>query len=79
MKVKVRLFGTLSQNFPDYRPSQGIEIEIPDSTIVEDLLTLFDISETKGAVAIANGRVLKANDEIQDGVTVDVFQSIHGG
>ena len=79
MKVKVKLYGTLSQDFPDYRPSQGIEIEIPDGTMVENLLTLLDISETKGAVAIVNGRVLKANDEIQDGVSVDVFQSIQGG
>lgn len=79
MKVKVRLHGTLRQNFPDYGSSQGFEIEIPDGTMVENLLTLLDISEPKGAAAIVNGRVLKADDEIQDGVSVDIFQIIQGG
>ena len=79
MKVNVKLHGTLGQNFPDYRPSQGAEIEIPVGTRVTDLLILLDIAEIKGAVAIVNGRVLKVDDEIQEGVSVDVFQSISGG
>jgi sulfur carrier protein ThiS len=79
MKVKVSLFGTLSQNFPDYQPSQGIEIEIPEGATVKDLLALLEISEARGAVVIAEGRVLKADDRLQCGVLVSIMQAIGGG
>jgi sulfur carrier protein ThiS len=79
MKVKVRLFGTLSQKIPDYRPSQGIEIEIPDGATVKDLLAHLEISEERGAAVIANGRVLDVDDQMEDGSSLDIFQSISGG
>ena len=79
MKVKVKLYGTLSLQVPGYKPSQGLVVEIPDGATVKDLLSHLVISETRGAAFIASGRVLKADDKIQDGVSVDVFQSMQGG
>ena len=79
MKVTVRLYGTLSQRFPSSRNSQDMEIEIPDGATVKDLLGLLEISESRGAVVIAEGRVLKADARIQRGVPVDVVQAIGGG
>ena len=79
MKVKVKLYGTLSLHVPEYKPSQGIEVEIPDGATVKDLLAHLKNLETRGAVVIANGRVLKADDKVQDGSSLDVFQSIQGG
>ena len=79
MKVKVKLYGTLSLQIPDYKLSQGIEVEILDGATVKDLLNQLEILETRGAVVIANGRVLKADDEVQNGALLDVFQSIQGG
>jgi sulfur carrier protein ThiS len=79
MKVKVKLYGTLSLHVPEYKPSQRIEIEIPDGATVKDLLAHLKISETRGAVVIVEGRVLKANDKMQDGASVEVLQSIQGG
>jgi len=79
MKVKVKLYGTLSQRFPGYQHSQGIEVEIPDGAMVKDLLALLEISESQGAVVIMEGRVLKADDKMQCGAPVNVLQSIQGG
>jgi sulfur carrier protein ThiS len=79
MKVKVKLYGTLRQPFPGYQHSQGIEVEIPDGATVEDLLTLLEIPESRGAVVIMEGRVLKADDKMRRGVPVNVFQTIQGG
>jgi sulfur carrier protein ThiS len=79
MKVKIRLFGTLSQKFPGYRPSEGIQIEIPDGATVKDLLAHLEIPVERGAAVIANGRVLDDNDEMEDGSSLDIFQSISGG
>jgi sulfur carrier protein ThiS len=79
MKTRVRLYGTLSQRFPGYQHSQGIEVEIPEGATVQDLLALLEISESQGAVVIAEGRILKADDKIQCRAQVDIFQSIRGG
>jgi sulfur carrier protein ThiS len=79
MKVMVRLYGTYSQCFPGYQPSQGVEFEIPEGATVKDLLTLLEVSEPQGAVVIAKGRVLKTSDEMQPGVPVNVMQVIGGG
>ena len=79
MKVTVKLYGTLSQRFPGYQHTQGIEVEIPEGATVQGLLDLLEISESQGAVVIVEGRVLKADDKIPCGVPVGVFQSIRGG
>ena len=79
MKVGVKLYGALSQSFPGYQHSQGIEVEIPDGATVKDLLALLEISESRGAVVIIEGRILKAHDTIQCGVTVNILQAIRGG
>ncbi len=79
MKVRVKLYGTLGQRFPGYQHSQGIEVEIPEGATVQDLLALLEIPESQGAVVIMEGRALKADDPVQRGVPVNVFQSIRGG
>jgi molybdopterin synthase sulfur carrier subunit len=77
--VRVRLFGTLGQGLLDYQPSQGIEVEVPEGATVRDLLVLLGLSECRGAVVIAEGRVLKADSRIQHGVSVNIMQAIGGG
>jgi sulfur carrier protein ThiS len=79
MKVKVKLYGTLSKRFPGYQPSQGIEVELPNGATPQDLLTHLEIPESLGAVVIAEGRIQKADDEIPKGVAVNVVQPIGGG
>jgi len=77
--MRVKLYGTLSQQFPDYRHSQGIEVEIADGATVKNLLALLEISESQGAVVAMEGRILKADDKMGCGAHVHVFQAIHGG
>jgi sulfur carrier protein ThiS len=79
MRITAKLYGTLSQQFPEYRHSEGIEVEIPDGATVNDLLALLEISESKGAVVAMEGRILKQDDTIRRGVPVQVFNAIHGG
>jgi sulfur carrier protein ThiS len=79
MKMRVKLYGALSQQFPGYKHSQGIEVEIPDGATVKGLLAPLAISESQGAVVAMDGRILKADDKIRRGDHVRVFQGIHGG
>jgi molybdopterin synthase sulfur carrier subunit len=79
MRIRAKLYGTLSQQFPDYRGSEGIEVEIPDGATVKDLLDRLGISESKKAVVAMEGRILKGDDTIRHGVPVQIFNAIHGG
>ena len=79
MKVRVKLYGTLSRRLTGYRHLQGIEVEIPDGATINDLLALLEISESQRAVVVTEGRILKAGDRIRGESLVTVFQAIHGG
>jgi sulfur carrier protein ThiS len=79
MKIRVRLFGTLGRDFPDYEPATGFEIEIPENAKVSDLLAYLKITEAHKAFVAINGRIMKPDDILQSGTAVHVFQSVFGG
>jgi sulfur carrier protein ThiS len=79
MKLRVRLYGTLSQQVPNYQHSQGIEVEVPDGARVKDLLARLAISESQGAVVVMDGRLLKADDTVRGGAPLHVLQPLSGG
>ena len=79
MRVRVGIFGTFRQRFPNYQPAQGMEVDLPEAATVRDLLKILDLSESQEAVVIAEGRVLGADDKLQPGVPVNVMQTIGGG
>ena len=79
MKMRVKLCGTLSQGFPGYQHSQGIEVEIPDGATIKDLLALLENPESQRAVVAMERRIGKPDDKIGRGVHGRVLQAIHGG
>jgi sulfur carrier protein ThiS len=79
MKVRVGVFGTFRERFPNYQPAQGMEVELPDGATVQDLLRLLDLSDSQGALVIAEGRILKADERLKRRVPVNVMQAIDGG
>lgn len=78
MKKRVKLYGTLAKLFPDYKHTEGVEVEIGEGARVKDLLALLGIPESRGAVVAMEGRILKSDDEI-DRDNIHVFQAMHGG
>jgi len=79
MKIRVRLFGTLGKNFPDYEPATGLEIEIPENATVDELLAYLKITESHGPVVAINGRIMRPEDVLPSGAAAVVFQSVFGG
>jgi len=52
IKIKVKLFGTLGQRFPDYSPEKGLEVEISEGASVGDLLAHLKISGHQGGIVV---------------------------
>lgn len=79
MKVTVRLFGTLGRAFTGCDPEKGIEVEVREGARVKDLLEGLKISEVKGSVVTAGGKVLHLEDLLKDGMSVHLLQAVYGG
>ena len=79
MKVRVKLFGTLPQRYPDYDPEDGLEVEIPDGASVKDLLAFLELSASDGGVAAIDNAVVNAEDKLKEGVCVRIIQGAFGG
>jgi len=79
MKIRVRLFGTLPRQYPDYDPSQGFEVEIPDGAKVKDLLARLEIFASDGGMVTVDNLVALDDDALKDGVSVRIFQTAFGG
>ena len=79
MKVRVKLFGTLPQLYPEYDPEDGLEVEIPDGARVKDLLAYLELSASDGGVAFIENLVVNVEEKLKEGVCVRIFQSAFGG
>ena len=79
MKVTVKLFGTLSSGIPGYDHAHGLEVDLPEGAIVNDLMVLLEISERQKAVVAIDGRIRKGSYKILSGACAQIFQPMHGG
>jgi sulfur carrier protein ThiS len=79
MKIRVDLYGTLSQKIPGYRHSQGIELDITEGATVSDLLALLEIDTSQKAIVAIDSRICKPNEKIPAGARARIFQPVHGG
>ncbi len=79
MKVKVKLFGTLCQDFPGYDSLKGMDVDIPDDARVADLLAHLDIPKPKGFMVTMGNTIAKPTDKLINGVIIQIFQALAGG
>jgi sulfur carrier protein ThiS len=79
MKVRVKIYGTLRRQFPGYRHSEGLEIDLPEGADARGLLGRLNISESKGALLITENRIMKAHEILQDEIQVDILEPSGGG
>lgn len=79
MKVRIKLYGTLSKSCTGYDPTTGIEMEIPGDTRVGDFLDKLNISRSSIGLVSMDGTLVKADDRVLDGSEVKFFQPISGG
>ena len=79
MKVKVQVYGTLRNDFPDCQSSDGVDIEMSCGATVKDFLAVVNIPASRGPAVVRGGHVLKLDEELRDGDRLILFQAAHGG
>jgi sulfur carrier protein ThiS len=79
MILKVKLFSILRQYAPDYDPDIGLEVELAPGALVSDLVLFLKIPPDKAPVVSCDGRVMKADDVLNHGSVVHLFQPVAGG
>jgi sulfur carrier protein ThiS len=79
MNIKVKLFGGLKKNIPEYKSDKGIELQLPEGSTVADVIALLKIPNPRAATAIMDGRVLKMEEKIAAGSMVNLFHVMYGG
>jgi len=79
LKVRVKLFGTLGQDFPGYDSLKGLNVDIPDDARVKDLLAHLNIPKTKGFMVTMDNTIAKPTDKLVNEATIQIFQALASG
>jgi hypothetical protein len=79
VRVNVKLFGTLGQNFPGYDSLEGMEVDIPDDARVVTLLAHLDIPKTRGVMVTMGNTIAKPADKLINKAAIKIFQTMAGG
>jgi sulfur carrier protein ThiS len=79
IRIKVKLFGTLSQKFPGYDLQRGLEVDLPEGARVDDLLARLGLSDRNKPVVAMDSLIRSPQDELLEGAVVNLFQAVYGG
>ena len=79
VKITVKLFGPLSLIVPGYHPDYGLVLEMQEGSTVTDLMALLKVAHSGGETVLSEGRLLKGEEKLIPGSTLEIFQALHGG
>ncbi|MFQ6103800.1 MAG: MoaD/ThiS family protein [Candidatus Glassbacteria bacterium] len=74
MKIVVKLFAKLREFGPEYQ-----EMEVPEDTLLEDLIELLKLPDDLPALKIVNGIACDLQQPLREGDEVALFPPIAGG
>lgn len=79
MKIRVKLYGTLSRGFPFYDHDLGMEVEIRDGEKIDVVLERLGLKSSETGIVVLDGRVAKKEEGLKGGSMLQVFQPVFGG
>lgn len=79
MHITVKLFATLVRFNDGARSGKPFEVELPDRSLVKDLINLLKIPPQETHVVFINNIIVEPNSKLQDGDVVGLFPPVGGG
>ncbi len=79
MRVRVKLYATLSRYFINTAPGIPFEIEVPDGTTVGDLVNRLKLPLEEVKLFFVKGRARPIDWPLEPGDEVGIFPLIGGG
>jgi sulfur carrier protein ThiS len=79
MQVRVKLLGTLPSLYLSEYPEAGLQLELPDSTTVAELVAVLGMPPARVAIVTINGVLARAGDRIPENGLVKLMHGLVGG
>jgi molybdopterin converting factor small subunit len=79
MKVRVKVFATLSQYVPEVLAGTPLEVKLPNGATLEDLFNQINIPADEVKTVFVNGRAQPSSYVLQPDDEVGIFPPIAGG
>lgn len=80
MKIRLRLYAEFEEKMPhDVIKDGATVLELPEGTVVRDILDRFEIPYEEAYIILLNGRHAKKETPLSEGVELCIFPAVVGG
>ena len=79
MRVRVKLFATLSRYFGEATPGTPFEIDVPDGDTLADLVNQLKLPREETKIFFVNGRSRPMDWVLAPGDEIGIFPLVAGG
>lgn len=79
MRVRAKLFATLSRHYAGVMPGTPVEVEVADGATLSDLIDRLDVPHEEVKMVFVNGRMRSLDYELEPGDEVGIFPPVGGG
>lgn len=79
MRVHVKLIANYRAALPPHAKHGVVELDVPETSTVYDVISRFDIPLNDESVIVLNGLTVELSAPLQEGDTVAAFSAIAGG
>ncbi len=77
--IQVKLFATLRRYYPHLGVGEAMEVELPDSTTVGQLVEHLRLPADEVKIVFVNSTVRKRDHPLADGDELGIFPAVGGG
>jgi len=79
MQIEVRLFALLSQYLPSGSVGDGVTLDVPQGTTVENVIERLKIPDDLSCITVVNGHDAPASQVLAPGDVLSMFPPLAGG
>jgi molybdopterin synthase sulfur carrier subunit len=79
MKVRVKLFATLRELFPELGIGEAMEVEVPEGASVGALISHLKLPPEEVKLVYVNGRLRDKDHVLSEGDEIGIFPPVGGG